>query len=90
MAHGKMKSLFGLYKKLGRDAFLDTAKFYSAHVHNSVEATLSEMESRWYDSAHTVTEAEKMVDDYNNNCLPGYDCMVCPVDMGQAEMTLRM
>lgn len=24
------------------------------------------MESRWYDSAHTMTEAEKMVNDYNN------------------------
>lgn len=66
MAHGKMKTLHGLYKRLGRDAFLEAAKHYSNHVHDTVEATLSEMESRWYDSAHTMTEAEKMIADYNN------------------------
>ena len=66
MAHSKMKTLHGLYKKVGRDAFLEAAKLYSGHVKESVEATLSEMESRWYDSAHTITEAEKMIDDYNN------------------------
>ena len=66
MAHGKMKTLHGLYKRLGRDAFLNAAKHYSNHVHDTVEATLSEMESRWYDSAHTMTEAEKMIEDYNN------------------------
>ena len=41
-------------------------KCYSNHVCDTVDATLSEMESRWYDSAHTMTEAEKMVNDYNN------------------------
>ena len=69
MAHGKMKTLHGLYKRLGRDAFLEAARHYSNHVHDTVEATLSEMESRWYDSAHTITEAEKMIDDYNNGTL---------------------
>lgn len=69
MAHGKMKTLHGLYKRLGRDAFLEAAKHYSNHVHDTVEATLSEMESRWYDSAHTMTEAEKMIADYNNGDL---------------------
>ena len=49
MAHGKMKTLHGLYKRLGRDAFLEAAKHYSNHVHDTVEATLSEMESRWYE-----------------------------------------
>ena len=66
MSHGKMKTLHGLYKKIGRDAFLEAARCYSSHVCDTVDATLSEMESRWYDSAHTMTEAEKMVNDYNN------------------------
>lgn len=59
MAHGKMKTLFGLYKKVGRDAFLEAATYYSDHVCDTVDATLDEMETRWYDSAHTMTEAEK-------------------------------
>ena len=61
---GKMRTLYGIYKKHGRDAFLDAAKDYSAHVRDTVEDTLAEMESRWYDGGHTMTEAEKMVDDY--------------------------
>ena len=64
-----MKTLYGLYKRLGRDAFLEVAKFYSNHVGDTVEATLAEMESRWYDASHTLTEAEKMVEDYNNGYL---------------------
>ena len=66
MTHGKMKTLHGLYKKIGRDAFLEAARCYSNHVCETVDATLSEMESRWYDTAHTMTEADKMVSDYNN------------------------
>ena len=73
MRHGKMKTLHGLYKTLGRDLFLETAKNYSDHVCDTVEATLSEMESRWYDREHTLTEADKMVQDYNNGRLLGYD-----------------
>ena len=69
MSHGKMKTLHGLYKSLGRDAFLASAKSYSNHVKDTVEGTLSEMESRWYDSAHTITEAEKMIEDYNTGVL---------------------
>lgn len=71
-----MKTLHGLYKTLGRDLFLELAKNYSNHVHNTIEATLSEMESRWYDKEHTITEAEKMVKDYNKGRLLGYDCEV--------------
>ena len=67
MPHGKMKTLHGLYKKIGREAFLEAAKCYSNHVCDTVDATLSEMETRWYDTAHTMTEAEKMVADYNNS-----------------------
>ena len=84
MAHGKMKTLHGLYKKVGRDAFLEAAKSYSDHVCNTIEATLSEMESRWYDSAHTMTEAEKMVEDYNNGVSPLNDFSLAAVDTGQS------
>ena len=62
---GKVKSLHGVYKALGRDAFLAAAKMYSTHVQKTVEATLSQMESHWYDTEKTVTEAEEMVNDYN-------------------------
>lgn len=91
MAHGKMKTLFGLYKRLGRDLFLETAKHYSNHVRDTVEATLGEMESRWYDAEHTITEAEKMVEDYNNGliCCPERPSLAC-VEVGQSTMTLRM
>lgn len=66
---GKMKTLHGLYKVLGRDAFLAAAKMYSQHVQNTVEATLSVMESTWYDDAQTITEAEEMIADYNKGYL---------------------
>lgn len=91
MAHGKMKTLHGLYKRLGRDAFLEAAKHYSNHVRDTVEATLAEMESRWYDAAHTMTEAEKMVADYNDGWLPlAQNEPLSTPDMGQADMALRM
>lgn len=89
MARGKMKTLHGLYKRMGRDAFLETARYYSKHVHGSIETTVGEMESRWYDSAHTMTEAEKMVEDYNNGTLLGPHSVAC-VDMGRADATIKM
>lgn len=66
---GKMKSIYGIYKKIGREEFLSTASLYSSHVKETVEGTLSEMESRWYDSSHTLTEAEKMLEDYNSGII---------------------
>jgi hypothetical protein len=69
MARGKMKSLHGLYKALGKDRFLELAQHYSNHVRDTVEGTLNEMERRWYDADHTLTEAEKMVSDYNSGTL---------------------
>ena len=78
MRHGKMKTLHGLYKTLGRDLFLELAKNYSNNVHDTIDATLWEMESRWYDKDHTITEAEKMVADYNRGILAGYDYEVAP------------
>lgn len=63
---GKMKSVYGIYRKHGREEFLEAAGHYSCHVHaDSVDKTIDEMESRWYDGSHTMTEAEKMVFDYN-------------------------
>lgn len=73
MRNGKMKTLHGLYKTLGRDLFLELAKNYSDHVHDTIDATLDEMECRWFDAAHTLTEADKMVEDYNRGRLLGYD-----------------
>lgn len=64
---GKMKSIHGIYKKHGREEFLEAAKLYSDAVNPfSIDKTIDAMESRWYDGRHTITEAEKMVADYNN------------------------
>lgn len=63
---GKMKTLNGIYKKHGREKFLLAAQDYSEHVKPTIEDTLSEMESRWYDVSKKITEAEKMISDYNN------------------------
>lgn len=64
---GKMKSVHGIYKKHGREEFLEAAKLYSDAVNPfSIDKTIDAMESRWYDERHTMTEAEKMVADYNN------------------------
>lgn len=63
---GRMKSLRGIARKHGRDAFLDAAEYYSCHVDfSSVSNTIYQMESRWYDRRHMLTEADKMLDDYN-------------------------
>ena len=86
MRHGKMKTLHGLYKTLGRDLFLELAKNYSNNVHETIDATLWEMESRWYDKEHTITEAEKMVADYNKGMLAGYDCEVVPAVQNTMKM----
>lgn len=89
MAHGKMKSVYGIYKKHGRDEFLDAASYYSCHVdHGSVENTISEMESRWYDSKHRYTEAEKMVEDYNNGFTILNDQSLADVDTVDFGMTM--
>ena len=91
MAKGKMKTVYGIYKKHGREAFLDAAEYYSCHVNpDSVEKTIDEMESRWYDRSHTLTEAEKMVEDYNRGLLPGQREALSSADMGQAEQSLGM
>lgn len=64
---GKMKSIYGIYKKHGREEFLEAARFYSDAVNPlSIDKTIDAMEAEWYDERHIVTEAEKMVEDYNN------------------------
>lgn len=65
--HGKMKSVHGIYKKHGREQFFEAAEVYSDAVNPfSIDKTIDAMESRWLDDRHTMTEAEKMVVDYNN------------------------
>lgn len=60
----KIQSVYGIYKKHGREAFLSAAEHYSDNVDwNSVEKTVSNMESTWYSDKHNLTEAEKMVKD---------------------------
>ena len=41
---------------------------------------LDEMESRWYDATHRQTEAEKMVEDYNNGLTVLNDASLAWVD----------
>lgn len=63
----KIQSVYGIYKKHGREAFLSAAEHYSDNVDwRSVEKTVSNMESSWYSDKYKLTEAEKMVEDYNN------------------------
>jgi len=85
---GKMKSLYGIYKKHGREAFLDAAKDYSAHVSDTIEDTLAEMESRWYDGGQTMTEAEKMIAYYNNGLTALNEQELSPVLTVQPEIRM--
>lgn len=89
MAQGKMKSIHGIYKKHGCTAFLDAASYYSGHVHpDSVDKTIDEMESRWFDSTHRQTEAEKMVQDYNNGLTILNDPSLAYTDTVGSGMTM--
>ena len=90
MAQGKMKSIHGIYKKHGREQFLDAAGYYSCHVHpeSIVDKTIDEMESRWYDSSHQQTEAEKMVQDYNDGLTILNDPSLAYVDTAGMGMTM--
>ena len=53
----------------------------------TMEDTLAEMESRWYDGGHTMTEAEKMVDDHNNGLTARKQQYVEPL-MAQSEIRM--
>ena len=71
MAHGKMKSVYGIYKN-------NAALTYELQA----DKTIDEMESRWYDATHRQTEAEKMVEDYNNGLTVLNDASLAYVDTG--------
>ena len=86
---GKMKTIHGIYKKHGREEFLKAAAFYSNHVNpKSIDKTIDEMESRWFDARHTMTEADKMVADYNNGLTMLNEQSPVLVSMVQSEMKM--
>lgn len=86
---GKMKTVHGIYKKHGREEFLEAAKAYSLHVHpESIDKTIDEMESRWFDARHTMTEADKMVADYNRGLTSLNEPALASTEQAQPEMKL--
>lgn len=89
MAQGKMKSIHGTYKKHGRTDFSMRPLTIPTNVHpDSVDKTIDEMESRWYDSSHQQTEAEKMVQDYNNGLTILNDPSLAYADTAGMGMTM--
>lgn len=91
MAMSKMKTLEGIARKHGRNAFLEAAKYYSCHVKDTVADTIYEMESRWYDRRNQITEAQAMIRDYNNcDCILTMPPSYAVVDMGQADRSLHL
>ncbi len=78
-----MESLYDLVEKHGAPNFLDAAAYYTCHLHpENVDKTIDEMESRWYDPKHQQTEAEKMLEDYNNGLTILNDQSLAYVDTG--------
>ena len=73
MRRGKMKKLCGLYKKLGRDGFLEAKKQPSNHAYDTVETAIDDTKSRWFGEDHTLTEADLIVRDCNSGRLRGSD-----------------
>jgi hypothetical protein len=83
---GRMKTLEGIAKKHGKEAFLECARYYSCHVKDTVADTIYEMESRWYDRKNMIKESDKMLDDYNSgNCILTEPPCYAYVDMGGYE-----
>lgn len=84
---GKIKSIHGIYKKHGREAFLEAAEYYSERVNpKSIDKTIDVMESSWYDETHRQTEAEKMVEDYNKGQTILNDTDLGYIDNTQAQI----
>ena len=53
-------------------------------INGNAQLLADALESRWYDRSHTLTEAEKMVEDYNDgNTILNDDCLAF-VDAGQS------
>lgn len=87
----KLKTLDGIAKEHGRDAFLEAARNYFCHVRETVANTIHEMESRWYDSRSMISEAQKMLDGCNSeNCVLSYPPSFATMDMGQGDRGIRM
>ena len=59
----------------------EASKFYTDKAHDTVEATLSEMESRWYNSKIMMTLADKMLDDYNKG-----KCVLNQIEQSSMEI----
>lgn len=66
---GKVKSLHGVYRALGRDAFLAAARLYSENVQDTVEATLSEGKCRWYNKEKKITRSGQNGQRFSNGYL---------------------
>ena len=54
----------------------------------SIDKTIDEMESRWFDARHTMTEADKMVADYNRGLTSLNEPALVPTEQAQPEMKL--
>ena len=65
-----------------QEGYLDINEVRKAVNPDSVEKTIDEMESRWYDPKHQQTEAEKMLEDYNNGLTILNDQSLAYVDTG--------
>ena len=86
MNDGSMKSLHDIAEKHGDEDFLDAASYYTSHMdYSSVDNTIYEMTRRWYDRSHLYTEADKMLEDYNNGLtVLNENGSFAFIDMGQA------
>lgn len=88
---GKMKTAYGVYKKIGREAFLQAARRYIQDVDaSSIDKALSSLESRWYDPQNNMTFADKMVWDYNHGKLPLSDAQAQGEEQETSGPILRL
>ena len=88
---GKMKTAYGVYKKIGKEAFLQAAKRYIQDVDaSSIDKALSSLESRWYDPQRNITIADKMVWDYNHGKLSLSDAQAQEEEQQTSAQVLRL
>ena len=73
---GKMRTGYGIYKKHGRETFLEAARIYVPELHShSMDAVISDLESKWYNEDMQMTLGDKMVWDYNHGYGPLHEHM---------------
>lgn len=65
MPKGKVKTLAGVARALGKQKFLQAAGYYTCHVRDTVADTIWEMESRNSRGWNSPRESAEMVEDYN-------------------------